>query len=334
MLKKKSKYDILFIGDMTTDVFIRLEDAKLHCKTSKAGCELCLKFGDKIPYKDTREIYAVGNAPNASVCASRLGLKALLLTNIGDDEKGKKCLETLTRKGVSTELVKKEKGKQSNCHFVLSYEKDRTILVKHTEFKYALPTLPEVSWIYLSSLAENSIPYHAEIMRYLKKHPEIKLAFSPGTFQIKLGVERLKNVYKRSNVFFSNLQEAQRILNLKSTDPLLLSKKINALGPEIVVISDSKNGAYLYWSEELWHIPLYQNNSPVLDKTGAGDSFSATIVSALVMGLSPREAFMWGPINPMSVLQKIGAQEGLLTKTQLKTYLKNAPRSYKLKKLN
>ncbi len=32
----------------------------------------------------------------------------------------------------------------------------------------------------------------------------------------------------------------------------------------------------------------------------------------------------------MSVVQKVGAREGLLTREQLETYLKNAPESYKV----
>jgi hypothetical protein len=36
----------------------------------------------------------------------------------------------------------------------------------------------------------------------------------------------------------------------------------------------------------------------------------------------------------MSVAQKIGAQEGLLTREKLEEYLKNAPAEYKTKKIN
>ncbi|MFA5751073.1 MAG: carbohydrate kinase family protein [Candidatus Paceibacterota bacterium] len=333
MLKRKSKYDILAIGDITTDIFIRLEDAKLHCKIDDTNCELCVRFGDKIPYKETREIYAVGNAPNASVCFAKLGLKSAILTNIGNDDRGKKCLTTLKKKKVSTKLVKKERNKETNCHFVLSYDKDRTILVKHSLFNYHLPRLPRVSWIYLSSLAENSIPYHKMIIKYLEKHPEIKLAFSPGTFQIKIGAEKLKEIYKRTYAFFSNIEEAEKILGLETKDPLTLGKGIHKLGPKIVVISNGEEGAYLYYNDSLWHIPVYPNNNPVLDRTGAGDSFASTIVSALAIGLPPTEAFMWGPINPMSVVQKVGAQEGLLNRKELLKYLKESPNNYKPKKL-
>ena len=45
-------------------------------------------------------IRAVGNAPNAAVSAARLGLKAGLVTNIGDDQNGRECLEVLQKDSV------------------------------------------------------------------------------------------------------------------------------------------------------------------------------------------------------------------------------------------
>ena len=112
-----------------------------------------------------------------------------------------------------------------------------------------------------------------------------------------------------------------------------LSKKIHALGPKIVSISDGPNGAYLYQNNELWHISTYSDIAPPFERTGAGDAFSSTVTCALALGLSPLEAFSWGPINAMSVVQQIGAQKGLLSREKIEEYLKNAPENYKVKKI-
>jgi sugar/nucleoside kinase (ribokinase family) len=114
---------------------------------------------------------------------------------------------------------------------------------------------------------------------------------------------------------------------------LELSKDIEALGPKIVVISDGPAGAYLYLDGELWHIPLYPDIATPLERTGAGDAFSSTLTSALALGLSPIEAFTWGPINSMSVVQEVGAQKGLLSREKLEEYLKKAPENYKPRKI-
>jgi len=333
MIEKNNKIDFLAIGDIVIDAFIRLKDAHVHCKIDSDACELCVRFGDKVPYESVTIVPAVGNSPNAAVSAARLGLNVGLIANIGDDRHGEECLESLKIDGVTTEYISIEKNKLTNYHYVLWYDVDRTILIKHTEFEYKLPPLPEVSWMYLSSLANNSLPYHQEIAEFLKNHPETKLAFQPGTFQIKLGTEKLKDLYARTEIFFCNLEEAETILGVQSKDVLTLSKGIQTLGPKIVSISDGPNGAYLYFNDELWHIPVYPDIAPPLDRTGAGDAFASTITCALALGKSPTEALSWGPINSMSVVQEIGAQKGLLPRAKLEEYLKNAPEDYKASKI-
>ena len=205
------KIDFLAVGDVVIDAFIKLKDANVNCKIDTNTCELCLSFGDKIPYEDVTVIPAVGNSPNAAVSASRLGLSVGLISNVGDDKHGQDCIDQLQKENISTDFISIEKNKITNYHYVLWYDVDRTILIKHTEFDYKLPNLPEVSWMYLSSLADNTLPYHLEIAEFLKTHPDTKLAFQPGTFQIKLGTEALKDIYVNTEIFFCNLEEAEKI---------------------------------------------------------------------------------------------------------------------------
>ncbi len=334
------KIDFLAIGDIVIDAFIKIKDAHVHCKIDTDACELCLRFGDKVPYESLNVIAAVGNSPNAAVSAARLGLNTALMTNIGDDQNGKDCLAVLEKEKIDTTFVTTEKDKITNYHFVLWYDIDRTILIKHQSYERHWLDTKEASeistplWIYLSSLGEDSLPFHTEISDYLNKHPEVKLAFQPGTFQMKFGTEALKDIYQRTEVFFCNLEEAKRILNSEDNKVLNLSKGIALLGPKMVVISDGPNGAYLYLNDELWHNPIYPDIAPPVERTGAGDAFSSTFTAALALGKTPLEAFSWGPVNSMSVVQYIGAQEGLLNREKLEEYLKVAPENYKISKLN
>ncbi len=332
MQKNDNKIDFLAVGDIVIDAFIRLKDAENL--TSQGTLKLCVRFGDKVPYESVTVVPAVGNSPNAAVSASRLGLNVGLVSNVGDDKHGKDCLESLEKDKVTTEHVTIEENKITNYHYVLWYDIDRTILIKHTEFDYKFPQIENVAWIYLSSLSEHSLPYHMEIGEYLKNHPETKLAFQPGTFQIKFGTAELKSIYDRTEIFFCNVEEAEKILGVTSKDLVTLSKGIQELGPKIVVISDGPNGAYLYYEGGLWHIPIYPDIAPPLERTGAGDAFSSTFTAALALGLTPLQAFAWGPINSMSVVQEIGAQKGLLSREKLEEYLAKAPTEYKVKKIN
>ena len=328
------KIDFLAIGDITTDAFIKLKDAHVHKGIDNSeSSELCLRFGDKVPYESVDVIRAVGNSPNAAVAAARLELSSAILTNIGNDLNGKECLESLKKDKVITDFVQIEKGKMTNYHYVLWYGVERTILIKHTEFDYKLPQLPEIGWIYLSSLADNSLPYHLEIAKYLKNHPETKLAFQPGTFQISLGTEKLKDIYARTEIFFCNLEEAEKVLNVQNKDIKILIDGIHKLGPKMVSISDGVNGAYASDGKNIYFTPIYPDIGKPVDRTGAGDAFSSTFTAALALGKSISEALSWGPINSMAVLAYVGAQKGLLTQIRLEDLLQNAPENYKVKKI-
>tara|TARA_Y100000310_G_scaffold331037_1_gene403881 strand:+ start:4253 stop:5242 length:990 start_codon:yes stop_codon:yes gene_type:complete len=326
-------YDFVAIGDITTDAFIRLKDARVQCDINDQNCMISMRFGDKIEYDFVEVVNAVGNSPNAAVSAKRLGLKSALITNVGDDRNGEDCLAQLEKEGIGRDFVKTHSGKTTNYHYVLWYEAERTILIKHEKYPYEMPDIGDSGWIYLSSLGENSLPHHAEIAEYVKARPKMKLAFQPGTFQIKLGKDVLKDIYEASEVFFCNVQEAQKILKIDESDIKTLLNKMHELGPKIIVITDGPNGAYALHEEAAWHMPMYPDPKAPLDRTGAGDSFSSTFVSALALGEDVPTALSWAPINSMSVVQEIGAQKGLLPKEKLDEFLANAPADYKAREI-
>lgn len=322
--------DFLAIGDITTDAFIRIKEASVHCRVDTEACELCMKFGDKVPFEYVKIIKAVGNSANAAVAISRLGIRSALVAQVGDDINGKDCIEGLIKEKVDARYVKTHKGQSTNYHFVLWYDVDRTILINHVEYDYKLPQIKKApKWIYLSSLASNTKDYHREISDYLIKNPEVKLAFQPGTFQIKLGIKELKDIYKRTEVFICNAEEAQRILHSESRDIKVLLAELHANGPKIVLITDGPKGSYMLDGEHFYFMPIYPDPKPPVERTGCGDSFSATFVAALMLGKSPLEALVWAPVNPMSVIQYVGAQEGLLDQEHIEWWLRQAPEEYK-----
>lgn len=328
----KKQYDFIAIGDQTTDAFIKLKDAEVRHINHDEQL-ICMRFADKIPYEEVNVIPAVGNAANAAVSASRLGLKSAFVSNIGDDRNGEDALAVFKEEGVGTEFVKVHKNKKTNYHYVLSFKGERTILIKHEEYKYALPSIGSPKWIYFSSVGDKTLPFHKQIERYLDKHKGVKMAFQPGTFQMNFGKEKLKGIYQRTELFFCNREEAQRILGKSEKDIKKLLDSIHRLGPQIVVITDGKDGAFVKEGKNYWFMPIYPDKKPPLERTGAGDAFSSTFAVALAHGRGVEEALMWAPVNSMSVVQMVGARAGLVSMRELEKYLLRAPKTYRPKKI-
>lgn len=329
------QYEFIAIGDTVTDAFIRLEQAEVHYTASKEDAEICMPFAEKIPYEDVWVVPAVGNAANAANSAARLGLKTAMVTNIGDDAQGKEALAAFESEKIGAEFIKSHKGIKTNYHYVLWYKDDRTILIKHEKYPYALPDIGSPKWVYFSSVDESAFPYHLALADHLEAHPETKFAFSPGKWEIKLGKEKLARLYTRADAFFCNKEEAEKILEMgDGSDIKELLKGIRTLGPKIVVITDGPRGAYAYDIEnKFWQMPIYPDPKPPYERTGAGDAFSSTFAVALAKGLPVSEALRWGPVNSMSVVQEVGARAGLLTEDKLKEWLAKAPADYEPKEI-
>jgi len=328
-----AQFDILSIGDIVTDDFIKLLDKEEKVEHSTdGGTWLAIPFGTKIPFDHREVVDGVGNASNAAVAFARVGLKSGFVTNIGGDQYGRDMLAALAKNGVDHTFVKINPDKKSNYHFVLWYKAERTILIKHEEYDYRWPEIrPEETpkWVYFSSISEHAIPYHDQVSDWLDKNPDVKMAFQPGTFQMEAGAERLKRIYQRSEVLILNREEAVTVGGGNHEDVHDLINHLHALGPKIVVVTDGPDGAYASDGENRWKMPLYPDPAPPVDRTGAGDAFASTFVAALARGHDLEGALQLAPINSMSVCQKVGAQAGLLSERELELYLAHAPDWYK-----
>lgn len=323
--------DFIAIGDTTVDEFISLQEARVNCDINSEDCTITMKWGDKIPYASAELVAGVGNAANAAVAAARLGLASGFISNVGNDRFGEEILAVFRREGIDTSHIAVHDGIPTNHHYVLLYEGERTILIRHEAYPYALPEgFAAPKWLYLSSAGEGAAAFYTELTAWLAAHPETKLAFQPGTFQIAMGTEGLAALYAATELVACNKQEAERILALGDTPIKELLERMRALGPRIALITDGPSGAYASDGSEMLNVPMYPDPKAPVDRTGAGDATTSSVVAALALGEPLRSALAWGPINAMSVVQKIGAQAGLLSRESLQAYLKDAPDDYRV----
>ncbi len=319
--QKKAVFDIISVGDAVLDTFIPILEAQVSCDINKENCMISMSFADKIAVGKPQRIIG-GNSANNAVGSSRLGMKTAFYTVLGNDAIGRDIRAMLAKEKVATEYVALQKGGETNTHFILMYQGERTILVNHALRPYRLPRLKDTKWMYLSSLSQNHGKLHGEILAWLSKRPT-KLAFNPGTYQLKAGFAKLKPVLERTEVLFVNKEEAQRLVGAISDMKQLLTAT-KAVGPKIVVITDGQKGSYAYDGTAYWQCGI--TDTPSIERTGAGDSFATGFIAALNYGKEIPEALRWGTMNSGSVILKVGPQAGLLTKAQMASWLKKYPK--------
>ncbi len=324
--------EVLCVGDVVTDAFIKLFDEQAHVYENDHGKWIAMQYGSKLPFDHVEEKIAVGNASNAAVSFARLGVKSGLESNVGGDQAGRAIIEKLHKEGVDTRLVRINPDKASNYHYVLWYKEERTILIKHEEYDYHWPKLKPKEipkWIYFSSISESAIDFHDELADWLDENPDVNMAFQPGTFQMKAGINRLQRIYQHTNVLILNREEAVEVSGGSYDDVHDLMNRFHSYGCDVVVITDGPDGAYASDGTTRLKMPLYPDPEPPKERTGAGDAFASAFVAALVKGNNLEGALQWAPINSMNVVQHVGAQEGLLTQDKLEEFLEHSPDWYR-----
>ncbi len=244
----ENKFDIIVIGDSTIDTFIKIHDASVACDLNTKECKICIKYGSKIPVESIAHGVA-GNAANVAVACSSLGLKSGIYTNLGADKQGELIKNALIAKGVMPDYIVESGDKSSNLSVVLTFQNERTIFVYHQDWHYQLPDkMTAASWVYLTSMAGTFVNSNImdEVCRYVDRS-KAKLAYAPGTYQLKAGLKKYPKILDRCELLIVNLEEGYGILGLDNVEktPIrdILSKML-LLGPKTVVVTDGEQGSY------------------------------------------------------------------------------------------
>lgn len=311
MNKAVNKFDVVAIGDTTQDIFLEVNDASVECDLDGENCRISFEYADKIAVDKKTDVPAVGNAANHAVGVARLGLRTAVYTIVGDDEQGQRAKYVFTENNVDTRYVTFDEVHGTNLSMVINYRGERTIFVYHEPRDYEVPDLADTEWIYLTSASGKGVTrLHEQVLKYLAGNREVKMSFNPGTHQMHLGLEKLKPLLARTDTLFLNREESAEVLGVKTRKIENLAKGFHDLGVKTMVMTDGPDGSYVSDGEDIKFLKIFRG--PVVERTGAGDSYGAGLLSAIIHGKSLEEAMLWGNANSTSVLQHIGARQGLL----------------------
>jgi len=227
-------------------------------------------------------------------------------------------------------------------------------------------TIAAHSLLYITSLSQKATQSLPKLTALAKKN-NVKVAINPGSSQLKQDTLQLKESLKDIDILIVNSAEARTFmtaltklddtykkllqtpivacrslpLNMLNKKPYLLEtplvfenysfslrnffKEVLAMGPSIVVITNGGNGVYVATNELLYFHP--SADITVCDNIGAGDAFGSSFVGSLLLDDTIEDAMRNGIVNSASVLQKMGAKPGLLTREQQQAHVKELPKN-------
>ena len=274
-----------------------------------------------------------GGGTNTAVSLSRLGHKVAFVGKIGSKYNSKRVIQQLKKEKVDTSLIIRSKTGRTGYSIVLDSKKhDRTILAfrgsnndlgsNEINFKKL-----KTKWFYFSSMIEKSFKTLEKIASYAKKN-NIKIAFNISSYLAKKGPSYLGNILKKTDILVLNKEEAGILVGKNKIEKLL--KKINKLGPDIVAITDGKNGVYVYNDNQIYYGK--PTNVKIVETTGAGDAFASSFLCGIIRKNNIEFAMKLGMTNAESVIQHHGAKEKLLTYNEALKIMKRRPIKVKIYK--
>lgn len=323
-MPKRPTFDIISIGESLRDVFYMIKEDGEGCLLDKERNLLCFEYAEKIAVAKIVKVPAAGNASNASVGASRLGLKSALVSWVGDDLAGANSHDALMRDKVSCRYLQLDPAYPTSEATILNYAGERTQFVYFQPRKYKLPKLANARCIYYTAMGKKHASFNVVVLKHLKAHPKTFFAFQPGTTHILSGLKAISGLIARSDLFILNLDEAHHLLPDGDRTTLCMMERFAHMGAKIIVVTDGKNGAECHNGTHHFRMPVFP--ATPLEKTGAGDSFAIGMTAASLLGKPLNEALRWGTANSWSVIQHYGPQKGLLTKNEMKKVLKKFSR--------
>ena len=328
-------FDVITIGTATRDVFLRSELFRVlkdpsHLKKIgfPTGEAQCFAFGGKLEVGEP--IFTTGGgATNAAFMFRRQGLRTAALIKIGEDESAEQILRELKREKIKTFAARDKKRSTAYSVVLLAPGGERTILV----YRGASGDLKsdEVPWRKLQSrwayISPGKISF--SLVSNLFNHFARKgtlIAFNPSKYFIEMGLKKLRPLLTKTKVVILNREEAARLTGIDYERERKIFKKIDEAVPGIVVMTDGPKGVMVSDGYHIYQAGIFKEKV-VADRLGAGDAFGSGFVAGLIQKKEKCDkgkcrvyninyAIRLGSANATSVIEQIGAKQGILTRSE------------------
>ena len=236
-----------------------------------------------------------GDAANEALALARLGHAPALVSVVGRDTPGDFALQALARSGVDVSAVARRDGLDTGINIVLvrpdgerGFITSRTGSLRQLGLTDILPALdaPALSGAKVACLASLFVSPKLTLRDTAALFDALKargLTLCADTTRPKNGetLREAGDALSRLDYFFPNLEEAAQITGER--DPDAVADALLGCGVKHVALKLGDQGCLLASKEERLIVPAVPGVRCV-DTTGAGDTFAAAFIAAILEG--------------------------------------------------
>jgi len=241
----------------------------------------------------------LGGAPlNFAAHARQLGHEVFLLSAVGEDDRGRRALQGLRERGISTEFVQLVHGKDTG---IAEVELDtdgkpmfRIVRPAAYDFVQLNPeqlqriTEPQPNWVYFGTLYHTSGQALASTLNLLEAAPTARRFYDVnlrnGDWSLAV-VEQLSgqaNVVKLSESEAESLDAGVNAGDQGSSVEDFCRRWSEQYGCETICVTYGERGCAVFRDGVYCEIPGFKVE--VTDTVGAGDAFSAAFLHGMAQG--------------------------------------------------
>jgi sugar/nucleoside kinase (ribokinase family) len=275
-------FDLLVIGDANPDVILGPLDGPLA-------------FGQREQVVETGMLTLGGSGAITACGAARLGLRVAFAGRVGDDESGRFVRDALTARGVDTDALRTDPDLPTPLTAVVTRGADRAMLtspgalaaVSDADVPDALLTASRhvhVSSYFLMPLLAKAL---TDLLRTARSHGATTSLDTNDDPSGEWDLTVLSETFPEVDFLLPNAAEAGRLAGPAATSLEAAAKLLAGFGP-LVVVKNGADGAFSHDGTGM--ITTAGIKASPVDTVGAGDSFNAGLLAAVLRGLSRRSA--------------------------------------------
>jgi fructokinase len=244
----------------------------------------------------------IGGAPANFAChVSQFGYNGVAVSAIGNDKLGNEILENFNAKGLRYQLEKVPYPTgivQVNVDNagVPCYDIKENVAWDNIPFTTKLEKLAkQVKAVCFGSLAQRNVVSHDTINRFLDAIPDKEGRYKIFDINLRQGFynkDTLQNAFNKCNILKINDEELVAVSRLFGFPGIDLQDKCWLLlakyNLKMLILTCGINGSYVFTSG---HVSFVETPKvEVADTVGAGDSFTAAFIAAILSGKNITEA--------------------------------------------
>ena len=247
-----------------------------------------------------------GSAANFATQSTRLGVKTMLVSCVGDDRYGQLAVKEITEAGIDTSCLLVLENQPTGI-FVYAHDQkgDRIVVVEPGANKFLEKRVFEEEKLLDAQVVHiaGSFPMLIDRVADLTSANGMILSIDPGRAGMDLNYDK---VLKRTDILFVNQRELKDYFKVNPSETALRS--LAKSFPGIVVVKMGEKGAiatdgFEYCTSDVFEVP-------VVDTLGAGDSFAAGFITAWMRSERIEQALNMANAVAALTITQTGAQNG------------------------